>query len=157
MRHLTEGEREILAEHEADARAFEERPPRQRHSATSEAAAMAIAPSAANLRRRILVRIIDAAENGLTDHEIETATGLRGSTVRPRRRELQRAGLICDSGLTRPTDSGREAVVWVSSGWRGSQGAIEIEIANTEAAIERLEGRLIAERRRLAGLKGGAS
>ncbi|MCX4244230.1 hypothetical protein [Paraliomyxa miuraensis] len=47
-----------------------------------------------------------------TDEEICRATGLRGSTVRPRRLELLREGLIEDSGTVRPTQSGREAIVW---------------------------------------------
>lgn len=47
-----------------------------------------------------------------TDEEICRATGLRGSTVRPRRLELLRDGLIEDSGQVRPTRSGREAIVW---------------------------------------------
>ena len=49
---------------------------------------------------------------GLTDEEGCTETGLEGSTFRPRRVELVADGLVFDSGATRPTRSGRAAVVW---------------------------------------------
>jgi hypothetical protein len=37
---------------------------------------------------------------------------MQGSTQRPRRVELVRAGLVVDSGLRRRTFAGRSAVVW---------------------------------------------
>ncbi len=50
--------------------------------------------------------------NGATDFEIQKASGLNPSTQRPRRIELVECGLVRDSGKTRPTPSGRKAVVW---------------------------------------------
>ena len=64
-------------------------------------------------RRRVLQLIRQAGDFGLTDVEIQIALCLDGSTERPRRIELLRAGLIQDSGKTRMTPSGRQAVVWI--------------------------------------------
>ena len=83
--------------------------PYQRHSPTSKAAAEQIEPTAGTLRRMVLEAI---REKPSTDHELQEALGLEGSTERPRRREVQQAGLIEDSGDRRPTPSGRLAVVW---------------------------------------------
>lgn len=72
-------------------------------------------PSAASSQRHPTYRsqVLDALRDGpKTDEEICLATGLRGSTVRPRRLELLRGRLIEDSGEVRPTRSGREAIVW---------------------------------------------
>ncbi len=86
-------------------------PPYQRHSATSAAAAAAIAPHLNPLQGRVLGAIRHAS-HGLTDEAIGHVTDLPGNTVRPRRIELLRKGLIRDSGKTRATASGRQAVVW---------------------------------------------
>lgn len=66
------------------------------------------------LRLLVWVTIECAGEAGLTDEEIGERTGLAGNTVRPRRLELEEGGLVCDSGRTRPTQSGRRATVWVT-------------------------------------------
>ena len=81
---------------------------------TSQAAAEAIRPNAATLRARVLRYIEARGERGATDEEIQNNLGMAGNTQRPRRKELQEAGLIRDSGRTRKTSSGREAVVWVA-------------------------------------------
>ena len=92
--------------------------PWQRHSATSLAAAEAIQPRLNGLQQSVMRTIRAASKhasfNGATDEEIGDWLGLGGNTVRPRRRELQLAGLIRDSGRTRATASGRQAVVWVA-------------------------------------------
>lgn len=49
---------------------------------------------------------------GATDEEMERALGISGNTVRPTRVSLVRDGLVEDSGLTRPTISGNDAIVW---------------------------------------------
>ena len=85
-------------------------PPFQLHSATSLAAAKEITPNVANLREKVFAAISNSPV-GMTDLELEAETGMKGSTVRPRRIELQRAGRIVSAG-TRPTSSGRKAVVW---------------------------------------------
>lgn len=51
---------------------------------------------------------------GATDEEIQCALSIPGNTERPRRRELEAAGLIKDSGLRRVTAANREAIVWVA-------------------------------------------
>lgn len=88
-----------------------DKPPAQRHSATSVAAAEQIEPHVGNLQAKVL-SAIRFATNGLTDEQGIAITQLSPSTYRPRRIELQRAGLIYDSGETRLTLSGRKAVVW---------------------------------------------
>lgn len=71
-----------------------------------------IVESASTLRKAVLncIRIHGAA--GMTDEEIQDALDMEGSTERPRRRELQIAGAIVDSGCTRKTRSGRSATIW---------------------------------------------
>ena len=88
---------------------FDTPAPFQRHSQTSKAAAKQIEPTAGTLRRLVYDAI---RARPMTDAELQEALGLEGSTERPRRREVQRAGLIEDSGDRRPTPSGRLAVVW---------------------------------------------
>jgi hypothetical protein len=51
----------------------------------------------------------------MTDEEITTRTGLAPNSVRPRRVELVARGLVKDSGMRRPTVSGRQATVWVTA------------------------------------------
>lgn len=88
--------------------------PYVRHSATSKAAAKAIAPVAGTQRAMILEEIKVAGERGRTDCEIQAMCMLSGDTVRPRRGEILKAGLIRDGGMRRKTASGRHAVVWVA-------------------------------------------
>ena len=88
-------------------------PPRNAR-VTRSAANVAIKPLAAGLRRRVYDFILSRRELGATDGETQTALDMRGSTQRPRRKELQEAGLIRDSGTIRPTASGRASVVWVA-------------------------------------------
>lgn len=85
-------------------------PPAQRHSATSRAAAEAIAPLTHTLRHRVLSVIRE--QGGLIDEEGIELTGMSPSTFRPRRIECVQAGLVYDSGETRLTRSGRKATVW---------------------------------------------
>lgn len=82
--------------------------PAQSHSVTSVAAAASMKPHAGRLRDVVLQAIAAAPA---TDEEIALRTGLAGNTVRPRRVELQRAGLVEECGK-RKTASGRNAVVW---------------------------------------------
>lgn len=89
----------------------------QSHSPTSIAAARFYAPKAAGARARVFNALV-ATDDGMTDEELQDALRMNPSTQRPRRIELQRAGLIADSGRTRPTKSGAQAVVWV---WTGAK------------------------------------
>jgi hypothetical protein len=90
--------------------------------ATSQASARLIEPTG-GLRARLLRFGRERGARGFTDSEAQAALAMdpstnlsgAGSPQRPRRVEFQRAGLIRDSGLTRPTPSGRAAVVWVAA------------------------------------------
>lgn len=86
-------------------------PPAQVHSPTSLAAAESIRKSIGPLHRQIIDHL-KACPNGATDEEIMAALDMGGNTERPRRRELELMGRIVNSGATRQTRSGREAVVW---------------------------------------------
>lgn len=83
-------------------------------SDTSRAAADSIGDDELGKLQREVLSIIGCAEPfGLTDDGIQACLDMIGNTQRPRRRELQLKGLICDSGRKRATRSGRLAVVWI--------------------------------------------
>lgn len=91
-------------------------PAHQVHSPTSKAAAEAIKPHIGPMHRKILTCLtdmFDLGHGGATDAEMQDILKMKESTQRPRRRELQQWGYILDSGRTRATQSGRQAVVWV--------------------------------------------
>jgi hypothetical protein len=89
--------------------------PAQRHSHTSVAAAEMAAGGAETERRRVLEYIRAQGVAGATDDEVQQALGMPGNTQRPRRRELQKAGLVRITPRTRMTASGRMASVWVAA------------------------------------------
>jgi hypothetical protein len=86
---------------------------------TSQAAAAKIAPTAGTLRAAVLAFITARGTAGATDEEMQLQIPMNPSTQRPRRQELQEAGLIrqkydaASNAVTRETKSGRKAVVWV--------------------------------------------
>ena len=88
--------------------------PYQAHSETSKAAAKEITPHINRCHRLILDYLKRVGIAGATDQELEDATGMGGSTVRPRRIELVKKELVEDSGRTRETRAGRKATVWVA-------------------------------------------
>lgn len=81
---------------------------------TSQAAAEANAPNAANQRERVLNAIITAGGAGLTDDEIQTKLEMPGNTQRPRRKELEQAARIEPAG-TRLNTRGNRCRVWVAA------------------------------------------
>lgn len=87
-------------------------PPFQRHSPTSREAACKIRGVTAAQRAAVYAFIHDQGARGATDLEIADALQLSGSSARPRRIELVTSGVVIDSGTTRKTASGRNAVVW---------------------------------------------
>lgn len=87
-------------------------PAHQKHSPTSRAAAESIKPRVGPMHAQLLEWLMCSGTYGLTDEGMQLL-GMAQNTQRPRRRELQQAGLIADSGRTRPTSSGRQAVVWI--------------------------------------------
>lgn len=80
---------------------------------TSIEAKKAIQPVARTLRAQVFVELLKRGTAGATLEELELALKLPGNTVRPRRQELEKRGLVVDSGRERPTSSGRQAIVWV--------------------------------------------
>ena len=65
-----------------------------------------------HLAERILAEQAAMEARGATDGEIQDALDMGGDTERPRRWELQKAGMIVDSGMRRRTRSMRMARVW---------------------------------------------
>lgn len=90
-------------------------PPFQAHSDTSREAAIEQYPRAGTLRRRVLDHLQQVGAEGATDDEIQVALEMNPSTQRPRRVELERAGLIERLDATRKTRAGRQAHVYVTS------------------------------------------
>lgn len=78
--------------------------------ATSTAAADSIKPHV----QRLQALILDAlrTHGPMTDEEMQERCVIQGSTQRPRRGELERLGLVADTGDKRKTKSGRLATVW---------------------------------------------
>lgn len=67
----------------------------------------------AKLGRDIVLEVIrSAGSRGMTDEEMQLATGLNPSTQRPRRIDLCNSGLVVDGGKKRLTRSLRPATVW---------------------------------------------
>ena len=94
---------------------FDRPAPYQTHSDTSQRAAVAIEPKAGTLRDSVLSFLRGRMDRGATDEEIQRFLEMDPSTQRPRRIELVQAGLVRNSGGTRTTTSGRQAVIWIST------------------------------------------
>lgn len=86
-------------------------PPHERQSDTSLAAAVSILPHVGTYQRMVYDWIAGQGPRGATDDEIELALGLRHQSASARRRELVLLGVLERVG-TRPTRSGRQAVIW---------------------------------------------
>ena len=80
-------------------------------SRTSIAAAEAIAEMAPTLRGKVYTWLARRGAEGGTREEIAAGLELRLATVCGRCSELVDQGLVYDSGTTRSTSSGRQAVV----------------------------------------------
>jgi hypothetical protein len=91
----------------------------QRHSKTSKAAAWAIEPKRASGRGILLAFLRSRGPMGATDEEMQRWAPMNDNTQRPRRGELVKGGFIHQSGTTRATTSGHDAVVWLANEWRG--------------------------------------
>lgn len=87
-------------------------PPAQSHSPTSVLAADSIKPRIGPMHQRILAFLEGVGPRGATDEEMQLYMDMNPNTQRPRRRELELAGLIVQAAETRQTKSGRAAVVW---------------------------------------------
>lgn len=91
------------------------KPPKTPHNntPTSRIAAKLAKTFAASQQEQVFSFIEQAGERGATDQEIETALGIAGNSVRPRRRKLVELGRVKESGNLRLTNSNSPAVVWV--------------------------------------------
>lgn len=87
--------------------------PHVKGSETSRAAAEAKA-DAGTLRGWVYRFVKGRGQDGATDHEIDQSLGRELYTLRPRRVELVKLGMLKDSGRTRTTKTGRQATVWVA-------------------------------------------
>lgn len=96
-----------------------EAPPYIVHNETSRAAAVSIRPVAGTLRARVLEAI--ERHGPLTDEAGCELTGMNPSTWRPRRVELERAGLIRAAG-ERAGRSGRAMTTWAAAGVGNAEG-----------------------------------
>lgn len=79
---------------------------------TSYRAASVAARRAPSNRVLALTALAYAGESGLTDFELESATGVAQTSIGVRRGELVRAGLVVDTHETRTAPSGAPATVW---------------------------------------------
>lgn len=84
-------------------------------TSTSNEAAARIEPAAGTLRAQALDYIRACGEIGATDEEIQLALSMNPSTQRPRRQELEKLGMILRTSRTRPTRSGRSAVIFIAT------------------------------------------
>jgi hypothetical protein len=85
--------------------------PAQRSSDTSVAAAEAMTPGIADLRGQVLGAYHAAGAVGATADEIAKRLDLSVLTVRPRATELFQLGLLEDTGIRKPNESGMTARV----------------------------------------------
>lgn len=92
-------------------------PPKTPHNntPTSRIAAKLAKTFAASQQEQVFQFIEQAGERGATDQEIETALGIAGNSVRPRRRKLVELGRVKESGNLRLTNSNSPAVVWIAT------------------------------------------
>ena len=81
--------------------------------ATSREARRNLAGAMPTLRQQVYDFLIARGREGATDEEMQQAIPMNPNTQRPRRRELEQALMILDSGRKRKTESGSNAVVWV--------------------------------------------
>lgn len=83
---------------------------------TSTIAYKSVSDRVASMRTRVFERLMRCWTTGATDEEIQETLNMNPSTERPRRGELEKSGLVINSGITRKTRSGRDAIVWMCAG-----------------------------------------
>ena len=93
----------------------DELPPFNRGSDTSLAAAVSMRHARARQEAEVLRVIVASGQAGMTDKQIEAATGWAHEAVSARRNALMNKGLIHDVGR-RLNPTGRSAVVWCARG-----------------------------------------
>lgn len=96
-------------------------PPHVAGSKTSRAAAQQARAILGSQQHQVLLAIRSSGKRGLTCDEIEEQLGGRHQAISARVRELFLKGMITKAEATRPTRSGRQAVVYLAAK-RGSHG-----------------------------------
>jgi hypothetical protein len=125
--------------------------PHQSHSNTSLQAAIAFAEKAPQARLKVYA-LLSQVPQGLTDEEIQTYLAMGANTQRPRRIELTQEGLVQDTGRTRCTASGQDAVVWAVTGksypetW-SSKKDISSELSGRAKAIAEIKAAIPVKKR----------
>ena len=107
FKHRWESERPLVGAARAQVGTF--------HPPTAQQAASRVLPRSGSDRRRVYDFIVERGEQGATDDELEVALDLPHQTASARRNGLRDDGWLADSGRKRPTRSGADAIVWVSS------------------------------------------
>lgn len=90
---------------------------------TSQQAAESIS-NVGKLAYKVLINIA-TTKGGLTCDEVESLMNGKHQTISARVNELRDKGWIKDSGVRRPTRSGRKAIVWVPSYQQGQLADVE--------------------------------
>ena len=85
--------------------------PHAKGSDTSRAAAKHITPKIGGLQKRVILALYEYGP--LSDETLERLLGVAATrSSRPRRRELEMAGFVCDSGDRIKSESGLLVVLW---------------------------------------------
>lgn len=79
---------------------------------TSHAAAMNARRRLGASQRTVLAALVRVGDRGLTDFELAAVTGRKQTSFGVRRGELVKAGLVRNTGTTRPSDTDSAAAVW---------------------------------------------
>jgi hypothetical protein len=82
-----------------------------RSKSTSRKAAEKILPRTGSIRREVY-NLVQRANIGLTDYELELMLKGKHQTVSASRRSLVVDGFLSDSGMTRKNDVGNDCIVW---------------------------------------------
>lgn len=65
-------------------------------------------------RLAVLEYLIHRGPHGATDYETGDGLGILRTSAGKRRKELETAGLVTNSGVRRPTDTNSTAIVWIA-------------------------------------------
>lgn len=103
-----------------------------RESSTSEEAALSIEGHLPRLENVCYLVVAAAGGEGVTCDEAEVQTQLSHQTCSARIRGLVLRGRIVDSGRTRKTRSGRQAVVYVTKDHKPAGGLEQQEMFDDE-------------------------
>lgn len=95
-------------------------------SGTSYDTAVAIASKVPSMRMKVHTFIHRMGAYGATDEEVQIGLRMQQNTQAPRRYELERMGVVVDSGIRRDTTRGHAAIVWITrqqpEDWQADMG-----------------------------------